>query len=394
MKNLMNENEAAVLYRYFRSHKDLEGVLISMQQKEGISKETAAHNADRMLYLMADRKALSELLAENPSVTVGRFLDGSRSLKTETRMKLLCRLYAALQTHQDAAGEEALFQSCYAAACANPAEEEPRLKQRIRELAENYQPSPDILRALAEKMRADSGENVAATCETLGEDGMRFLCVAAMELYLHNRNTMTMEEAVNATCTSAEIQAAADAVQCGKSSEKWLIAAVAVAVLAGILFGIHYEEKIVELIGKEEVMDIAANGSLSWEEAKFQLEHLIYDFVNGNPAGQEMMHDLALKEQLSYFGSVVLALFSPLVVKWGGALVTKTKYTQPVAQAHTAEVLDAAAARMEMETDVTEAMEEEARAVREAVQAREAQIRAMEQTADPERNIHTNRLGR
>lgn len=221
-----------------RENHELVQTLIRMQTAAGIRREEAAAMAGLCIAAVTSCESVRQEISGDAMAVVNDLL--AEAEKCGDRDLILHKLYFGLAVHPDHVTAEnvisadELFWRYYNENKDEKTAEE--LEAAIREALGNYSLSPDVLRAMAMKMEA-SGDYLA-TAAALGEGGISFKCISAMELYLKNRDTMTIHEAANIACAGVEIQAAADTVGKGmitrETAKKILIVAGITLAVVGI----------------------------------------------------------------------------------------------------------------------------------------------------------------
>ena len=225
--------------------------LIQMQTEHGIRNQEAAEQAERCIEAVTGCESIRSALAEDTVSMVEQMLDYAR--KSEDAELALHKLYFGMAIYPDFVAStnrvtaEELFWRYYGENKGTKTLEE--LKQDIRDSLADYQLTPEVMQTLIMKM--ESSGDYLATAAALGEGGISFKCIAAMELYLKNRDAMTIEEAANLACAGVEIQAAANAVGQGlitrDVARKILIVAGITLVVVGMAMTLYYTGKLAGL---------------------------------------------------------------------------------------------------------------------------------------------------
>lgn len=227
MKELnMNRAEFDRLYCNFSKDEGLMAVMSQMQAGYEISERKAYENADAVIRMVAEYENLSSLLSDNAMDVLDDFLEKARLKDADNWKFTLHRMRFGLMLYQEPElldrlkegdSEAALFEE-YLRYTENVFMAEPWLEEDIRDRVRNYHLSPKVMRVITRQMEKD--DSIMATSAALGEGGQRFKCIAAMDLYLRNKDTMSMAEAVSVACTSVEFQAVAYAVGYGQIVEE------------------------------------------------------------------------------------------------------------------------------------------------------------------------------
>lgn len=227
-----------------QSH-NLTECLIAMQTDRGIDAAQARENADLCISNVAQWESIHDRALENVEDVADLLLDSLRG-KNEAEQKLILhKLYFGLtefpQEREDESLNERFWRYYVEQKDQKKAPSNAELENMIRRKLKNFRLSPDTMRAVARKMEF-SGEHLA-TAAALGENGYSFKCLAAMELYLNERNgsdPISIPEAVNEACAGVETQAVGDAVSKGfltrDTAKKLLIAAAITAAVVGIAY--------------------------------------------------------------------------------------------------------------------------------------------------------------
>lgn len=217
---------------------ELTQTLIRMQVAAGINREEAAAMAGLCIAAVTSCESVRQEISGDARAVVKDILTDAEN--AGDRELILHKLHFGLAVYPEHAADEntisadELFWRYYNETKGDMTCEE--LKEAIFTALESYALSPEVLRAMAQKM-GSSGDYLA-TATALGEGGISFKCIAAMELYLKNRKTMTIHEAANIACAGVEIQAAADTLGKGmitrEAAKKILIVAGITLVVVGI----------------------------------------------------------------------------------------------------------------------------------------------------------------
>lgn len=358
---LFTKGEFSTLYRNVREDKGMLAVMSQMQAPYGINERKAYENADAIIRLVAAHENASNMLSEDAMEVLNTFLKESERMRGYDRRILLHQLYFGLKLYQDeelieqvkeGTGESALFREYYTRCGEDPAITEAMLEEDIRKLMGNYRISPKAMRVIVRQM--EKNQNLRATASALGEDGMRFKCIVAMDLYLRNKDTMTMEQAVNIACTNVQLQAVADAVSRGQITEeraKIIFVVVAmVFILCSIALALYAPH-----IAK------AAAGVLmdpTWITANLETfaaaDLVTADFAVGTAAAK-IKTDVVMAKDGLLFGGLALAAISDKVAEWMGRIAANRTYVRSAAEANTADAMENMISHIEAETEETAA---------------------------------------
>lgn len=221
-----------------QENRELLDTLTRMQTAAGIPQEEATAMAGLCIAAVTSCESVRQELSGDAQAVVADLLADAE--KCGDYDLLLHKLYFGMAIYPDYAATESalsadeLFWRYYNENKGEKTAEE--LKDAICDALGNYSLSPEVLQAMVKKM--ESSGDYLATAVALGEGGISFKCIAAMELYLKNRDTMTVHEAANIACAGVEIQAAADAVSKGMitraTAKKILIVAGITLAVVGI----------------------------------------------------------------------------------------------------------------------------------------------------------------
>lgn len=342
MKNEMNlftKDEFSNLYRMLDEDKGLMKALVEMQAGHGITERKAYENADQLIRLVVQRENLSILLSEDSRKALNEVFAFLGGLDQEAHMMQLHRLSFGLKLYQDPQLQEKLKEGqsvadLFKAHCSSISEGEAvtqeQLEEDIRARMGSNHVSAHAMRAIAKSIA--EGQSLLTTGAALGEDGMRFKCLVAMDLYLRSDKKMTMEEAMLSACHNVEIQAVADAVACGQIAEKQA------KELLDVIFGVT---------------------AISWFVLALAMPHL-------GLAAAATAQLVSLKELLlgvSFMGSMITEPVAELV----GRIAAKRCYARHIQESKAAQALEAMADRAEGQK-ATAASEKPAVAEKAAVQ--------------------------
>lgn len=218
--------------------------LVRMQTEKGISRETAVATAEVCIAAVSGCERVRGELSGGNDALVEALLE--EAAKSNDRDLILHKLYFGLVVYPDLAAAdgklsaEELFWRYYTQNKETKGVE--TLKEEIRGALTDYRLTPEVMQALVKKMEG-SGDYLA-TASALGEGGISFKCIAAMELYLNDQDNMTIYEAANIACAGVELQATADAVGQGMitrdMAKKILIIAGITLAVVGLGIMIYY----------------------------------------------------------------------------------------------------------------------------------------------------------
>lgn len=230
--------------------------LVAMQVSHGLSYEEAERNADLCIAATAARETLVGHVSEDAMAVMDKFLQRMAGLEPNARMDVLHRILFGLTVYSnppfaamldaDTPVTEVYEQwldtrSLSGVTFAG-------MEAEIRQALQDYSLSPAAMGKLTRQML--SGKGCLAAAEALGQRGRSLKCLMAMEFWLHNRDAVSMEEAVSIAGSSAEIQAAADAVNRGyvarDTAKKILIAVGITAIIVGAAIVVWHIPSLLE----------------------------------------------------------------------------------------------------------------------------------------------------
>lgn len=249
MKNeyrLFDKTDFGKIYNKMTENSGLIAALVQMQTDMGINERKAYETADDLSHRVAVFVGCESLLREDTEEVLDDFLAYSEKLQGYDRKLLLHQLSFGLHLYQDAdlierlkegSTIDELFREYYAVYGEDPAYSEDFLATQIRREASAFCISPKVMKAIAKKL--EKSDNLVAASAALSEEGNRFKCIVAMNLYLNNQDTMSIDDAVSTACTDIEVEAVADAVARGQmtadTAHKILTALCITTVLAALI---------------------------------------------------------------------------------------------------------------------------------------------------------------
>lgn len=225
---------------------NLMDTLVKMQTSQGIGRDAAEQTAKLCVAAVASCESVRDEVSENAASVLEKLFAQIDKGPATSQALSLQKLYFGLTFYSDpdtlaelekGTSADELFWKFYSEESARkPQQSVEELKSRVRAAAENFCISPELMALMVKK--AESSGDYLASAAALGEAGTVFKCVAAMDIYLNNADSMTIHEAANIACAGAQTQAAADAVSKGLISrdlaKKILIAASIAAVIIGV----------------------------------------------------------------------------------------------------------------------------------------------------------------
>ena len=377
---LFTEGDFEAMYLRLRNEDGMMTVLSRMQASHGIHERKAYENADAMIRLVAAHENAANMLSDDAMAVLDAFLNESDFMGGYDRKVLLHQLYFGLKTYQDedlieqikqGATESGLFREYYTRCGEDPSITEAMLEEEIRKLMGNYRISPKAMRHIVRQM--EKKQNLWATAAELGEEGMRFKAIAAMDLYLRNKDTMTMEEAAHIACTNVELQAMADGVSQGLITEeraKKIFAVIAIlCILAGIVLTFYAPQVSAELA---KIAPEASHTIKTLALEGYSKEVFMEGTVNRVLLGKAHLNDVVLARDGFLFGGFAFAAVSDTIAEWMGKVAAKRTFVRAAEEADTASAMENMIARVENETVKTAIAEAEVRDEQTEVQKQAA----------------------
>ena len=358
------------MYLRLRNDDGMMTVMSRMQVAYGIHERKACENAETMIRLVAAHENTANMLSEDALEVLDAFLTDSAFMSGYDRKIMLHQLYFGLKTYQDeeliekikeGASARDLFHEYYTRCGEDSTITEAMLEAEVRKMMGNYRISSKAMRHIVKQM--ERNQTLRATAAELGEEGMRFKAIVAMDLYLRNQDTLTMEEAVQIACTNVEYQAMSDGLSQGLITEEQARQILAVIMLLCILAAIamaFYAPYLNE-----------------------GLEYLCTEFAAGrlpllSPqrlAEAKIARDRAIvaKEVLAYSGFGI-AIVSEKVAVWMGKVAAKRTFVRSAEEADTAAAMENMISRMEREAQEPSAARTEVKKEQIEVQKQAAQV--------------------
>ena len=248
-----NQNPAAnenVLYYFsaLRQNISLTDCLISMQLNEGIDEFTAEANAEECMAAISVWDSVHSQISDNAMAVMEDLLKALARMEYDQRLTALQKIHFGLTVWEDPDSARLLEEGipvdrlfwehteALRKAGTTPTCEE--LEAQIRTALSAYSLSPACMRLLTLKMRCGAG--YLASAEALGEEGRNLKCLMTMDLWLRNRDTMTLTEAAAEAATDVQTQAVEDALQRGyitRDVAKMILIAVGITLaVIGVIY--------------------------------------------------------------------------------------------------------------------------------------------------------------
>lgn len=377
---LFTKGDFEALYLRMRNEDGMMAVLSRMQASHGIHERKAYENADAMIQLVAAHESAANMLSDDALEVLDAFLTESSFMGGYDRKVLLHQLYFGLKTYQDqeliekikqGTSESALFREYYTRCGEDPAITEAMLEEEVRKLMGNYRISPKAMRHIVKQM--EKSQSLRATAAELGEEGMRFKAIAAMDLYLRNKDTMTMEEAAHIACTNVELQAMADGVSQGMITEeraKKIFAVIAIlCILASIVMAFYVPQVSAELA---KIAPEASHAIKTLALEGYSKEVFMEGTVNRILLGKARLSNAVLARDGLLLGGLIFGNIGDNVAKWMGQVAAKRTFVRTAEEADTATAMENMIARMETEAVETVVVEAEVKEEQTEVQKQAA----------------------
>ncbi len=242
--------------------------LVAMQQDKGVSPETARDDAAATMLMVSSVESIHWDVSDNKTAALAKLIEDIKGIQPyDDRLIRYHKLYFNLTVHYDkdamsklikGVSMETLFWQYYSNNRFEGTEEE--LIDAIYDAVEHYDMPEAVFTSMAEKF-SDS-KNYFATAEAMGDFEYELKCIATMNLYLENKDTMTLQEAANEACCGVELQMAADSVYKGLDTSE---TAKKILIVAGITLAIVGAAAAIYFTGSQVALTAAANSVLPVE---------------------------------------------------------------------------------------------------------------------------------
>ncbi|MBQ8028530.1 MAG: hypothetical protein IJ262_03885 [Clostridia bacterium] len=211
-------------YKNITSDKELFEVLKAMPADYEVTVEDAEALAEKFMAATANYEYVRDCaLDENAMAAIEDCIE-TLSRKTQfTKTEILHRMNCGLSLSDDSeklgslCSSEEVFQQ-YMKTQGKTQVSEEELMELLKEKLSHIGLASDHLRDYAKRM--NKTKDPLASSVVLGKNGYKFRCIAAMDIYLSNKD-LSVEEAVCMASTQADLQAVASAVRHGEVSEKY-----------------------------------------------------------------------------------------------------------------------------------------------------------------------------
>ena len=241
------------------NYSEMKEALSKMAQERGGGFSDSINLAETVIRGVARYEVTRMDVGENVQTAMQTVLDQIKDTDPDRRMSILSQMLFALDicsndemmAKLDYQSGEALYNENWGSNLIYTPEGEAELQERLLEKVASFNLSPKAL----ERMTAGLGKtnDYTATAAALGREGFELKCVAATHLYLCNRSTMDIPEAINIACVHTDMQAVADSVCLGLISRN-----VADIILKCILIS------VVALCGSFMVAMVIHDTTLGW----------------------------------------------------------------------------------------------------------------------------------
>lgn len=237
----LNEERVYAGYRDAKDGKALTEALVEMAKSKGMDFSDSLELSKKIMDSVYSYDNILEQVQEDVQSAMEQALAGLESMEPEDRMNAMRQILFGLHLASDeellsrldkgSSSEELFREACDKGVPYMPRKEDDLRKALLRKVT-NLRLSPAALAQMGKKL--SSSEDYVATSAAVGRKGYALKCVVAMDVYLRNKETMDIDEAVLATCETVEMEAIADAVRIGEIAEataELLLLALTVAIL-------------------------------------------------------------------------------------------------------------------------------------------------------------------
>ncbi len=244
--SLFGKTDFEAIYNNMTESSCLYDVLMQMQTDNGVDGQTAHQQADYLAHRVALFEGVRNSLCEDSEEVLDDILFSSKKLQSDDRKLLLQKISFGLHMYQDedlieqynsGASPDELFSSYYAEHGDAVEYTADYLEYQLRREIASFRVSPKVMKAIARKLKWS--DDLAATSAALSDEGNRFKCIVAMNLYLNNQDSMTIDDAVNIACTGIEVEAVADAVARGRMAADIAHKILSALIIATIFLGLR-----------------------------------------------------------------------------------------------------------------------------------------------------------
>lgn len=222
----LNEERVYSGYHNIKDGKALTEALVEMAKSTGMAFSDSLELSKKIMDSVYSYDNILEQVQEDVQSAMEQALAGLESMEPEYRMNAMRQILFGLHLASDeellsrldkgSSSEELFREACDKGVPYMPRKEDD-LRQTLLRKVTNLRLSPAALARMGKKL--SSSEDYVAASAAMGRKGYALKCVVAMDVYLRNKETMDIDEAVLATCETVEMEAIADAVRIGEIAE-------------------------------------------------------------------------------------------------------------------------------------------------------------------------------
>jgi len=241
----LNEERVYAGYHDAKDGKALTEALVEMAKSKGMAFSDSLELAQKIMDSVYSYNNILEQVQEDVQSAMEQALAGLETMDPEDRMDAMRQILFGLhlasdeellsRLDKDSSSEELFREACDKGVPYMPGKEDDLRKALLRKVT-NLRLSPAALARMGKKL--SSSEDYVAASAAMGRKGYALKCVVAMDVYLRNKETMDIDEAVLATCETVEMEAIADAVRIGEIAEataEILVIALTIAIFIAIM---------------------------------------------------------------------------------------------------------------------------------------------------------------
>lgn len=296
---------------------DAHQVLIDMQTQAGISEDQAVVNLQQCIEAVAECESVRSMMGEDAMGIVNALL--AELAKREDRMLFLHKISFALENEQidvdlDPQEWESQFLAYYEQ--NKDAKTPQELEAEIRAKVRKFHIPANQLRDMAEEMKLKNATLVLPSLT--GQDDYFVKHIMTMKLYVDHAGELSMLEAANIACCSADAMATADKLGRGLISReraKKLMYVLGVAVVViGAAIALYYTGAIAEIAAKIPLIEEIA------VPVPGIFEEIATNLTTTSGAGEMLQNSLIPLKQKKLQGGLISlagALFMTLSLKIG-----------------------------------------------------------------------------
>lgn len=222
----LNEERVYFGYRNTKDGKEIMDGLVTMAKNAGFCFNDSLELAQQIMDQVYTYDNVREQVQEDVRAAMEQVFSTLETLEPEARLDAMNQMLFGLNMVSDetlleeldsGADPMVLFQESSGKYTVSAPNAEQNLREDILRKVSNLHLSPKALARMGKSIAASS--DYVATSAALGRKGCALKCVVAMDLYLKNRNTMDVDEAVLLACETVELEAVSDAIRLGELSE-------------------------------------------------------------------------------------------------------------------------------------------------------------------------------